>query len=172
MIVQLATADLHTQYGHFQEALFYDGQKEIIALFLGNLKEKENVLCRVHSSCIYGHYFNSVECSCREEMDISQQLIQQNGHGLIILMDQEGKGNGHLGLMKSVAYKREGVPQSRAYQAAGFSSDRRDFSAAAKIIDHFGVKSVRMLTNNAQKVDSLRQFGIIVNGTQALRLEK
>jgi GTP cyclohydrolase II len=74
MIVKLAQGNLKTKYGTFQEALYYDGQKESIALTMGDIQGAENVLCRVHSSCIFGHYFNSIECDCQQQMDISQQL--------------------------------------------------------------------------------------------------
>ena len=96
MIVKLAEGNLKTKYGIFQERLYYDGQKEAIAFFMGDLQGAEDVLCRVHSSCIFGHYFNSIECDCQEQMDVSQQLIQQAGRGIVILLDQEGKGNGHF----------------------------------------------------------------------------
>ena len=92
MIVRLAEGNLKTKYGQFDEKLYYDGQKEAIVMSMGDLKDAEEVLCRVHSSCIFGHYFNSAECDCQEQMDISMQLIQQAGQGIIILLDQEGKG--------------------------------------------------------------------------------
>lgn len=170
MIVQLAKGNLKTKYGIFQEALFYDGQKEAIALFMGEMKDGEEVLCRVHSSCIFGHYFNSIECDCQEQMDISQQLIQQAGKGIIILLDQEGKGNGHFALLNSVKYKRQGIAQAEAYEAAGFSRDARDFRSAAKILKTLGVQSIRMLTNNTKKIETLQQHGIEVVGTQKIEL--
>lgn len=168
MIIQLATGSLNTKYGTFQEALYYDGQQESIAFYMGEIAQGEDILCRVHSSCIFGHYFNSVECDCREQMDVSQQLIQQAGRGIIILLDQEGKGNGHFALLNSVKYKREGLAQADAYEAAGFERDARNFSAAAKILRHLGVKSVRMLTNNPQKVKTLSRLGIEVVGTREI----
>lgn len=170
MIVKLAEGNLKTKYGVFQEALYYDGQKEAIAFFMGDLKDAESVLCRVHSSCIFGHYFNSIECDCQEQMDISQQLIQKEGRGIIILLDQEGKGNGHFALLNSVRYKRQGVQQADAYEAVGFKKDARDFSSAAKILKDLGVKSIMMLTNNSKKVETLRQFGIEVIGTKDIHL--
>lgn len=170
MIVKLATGELKTKFGTFQEALYYDGQKESIALFMGDLKGAEEVLCRVHSSCIFGHYFNSVECNCQAEMDISQQLIAGEGRGIIILLEQEGKGNGHFALLNSVRYKREGISQGEAYQAAGFSRDARDFRAAAKIIRDLEIASVRLLTDNPGKVGSLRNHGIEVKGSRPIRL--
>lgn len=170
MIVKLAEGTLKTKYGEFKEVLFYDGQKESIALMMGEMKDAEEVLCRVHSSCIFGHYFNSIECDCQEQMDISQQLIQQKGSGILILLDQEGKGNGHFALLNSVKYKRQGVQQADAYEAVGFKKDARDFSSAAKILQHLQVKSVRMLTNNVQKMETLRQFGVEVVGTREIVL--
>ncbi len=171
MIVQLAKGNLKTKYGEFEEVLFYDGQRESIALFMGPLEHEEEVLCRVHSSCIFGHYFNSVECDCQEQMDISQQLIQQAGKGIIILMDQEGKGNGHFALLNSVKYKRAGISQGEAYEAAGFKKEARDFSAAAKILQHLQVKSIIMLTNNPKKVETISQQGVQLNGTKEIRLD-
>jgi len=148
MIVKLAEGNLKTKYGVFQEVLYYDGQKESIAFMMGNIENGENVLCRVHSSCIFGHYFNSIECDCQEQMDISQQLIQRAGKGIIILLDQEGKGNGHFALLNSVKHKRLGAKQADAYEAVGFKKDARDFSSAGKILKDLKVKSIMMLTNN------------------------
>jgi GTP cyclohydrolase II len=170
MIVKLAQGTLKTKYGTFQEALYYDGQKESIALTMGNIDGAENVLCRVHSSCLFGHYFNSIECDCQQQMNISQQLIQKQGIGIIILLDQEGKGNGHFALLNSVKYKREGLKQADAYEAAGFKKDNRDFRSAAKILKDLGVKSIKMLTDNPDKIDTLTQFGIPVVGIEPMVL--
>ncbi len=170
MIVKLAEGNLKTKFGLFQEILYYDGQKESIALMMGDLQGAEDILCRVHSSCIFGHYFNSIECDCQEQMDISQELIQRQGKGIIILLDQEGKGNGHFALLNSVKHKRQGVRQADAYEAVGFKKDARDFSSAAKILKNIGVKSIRMLTNNDKKINTLKQHGIEVLGIQKIEL--
>ena len=164
MIINLAEGNLRTKFGEFHEILFYDGQKESIALVMGDVEGQEDVLCRVHSSCIFGHVFNSIECDCREQMEISQQLIQQAGKGIIIWLDQEGKGNGHFALLKSVEHKRAGLKQADAYEAVGFKKDARDYTRAAEILKMIGVKSVRMLTNNPEKVETLTRHGIRVVG--------
>jgi 3,4-dihydroxy 2-butanone 4-phosphate synthase/GTP cyclohydrolase II len=85
-----------------------DGQKETIALIMGGVAHKQNVLCRVHSHCISAHIFNSIECDCREQMEMSQRLIQKAGSGVIIWVDQEGKNNGHWALLQSRKLKAEG----------------------------------------------------------------
>lgn len=166
MTIKIAEGTIKTKFGEFREILFYDGQKETIALTMGEITGAEDVLCRVHSSCLYGHAFNSIECDCREQMEISQQLIQQAGKGIIIWLEQEGKGNGHFALLNSIAYKRKGVPQADAYEAVGFKRDARDFRAAAEILQEIGVKSIRMLTNNPKKVETLTEHGIEVVGTR------
>jgi GTP cyclohydrolase II len=168
MLVHLAQIPLQTIYGTFEEHLFYDGQQELFALVMGEVAGGEAVLCRVHSSCIFGHHFNSIECDCREQMALSQQLIQQAGRGVVIWMEQEGKGNGHLALMKSIAFKKQGMTQAQAYEAVGAKKDARDFSRAADILRHLGIQSICMLTNNPDKVDTLTRHGIVVAETHPL----
>lgn len=91
-------------------------------------------------------------------------MIQKAGKGIIILLDQEGKGNGHFALLKSVAFKREGLKQADAYEAVGFKKDARDFRVAAEILNEIGVHSIRMITDNPLKTETLKQYGIRVAG--------
>lgn len=170
MVIKIAEGDLKTKFGEYHEMLFYDGQKDAIALVMGDVINKEEILCRVHSSCLFAHAFNSIECDCREQMEISQELIQREGKGIIIWLDQEGKGNGHFALLKSVEHKKLGLKQADAYEAVGFKKDARDFRVAAEILNHIGVQSIRMLTNNSKKVESLTQYGIQVVGIAPTKL--
>lgn len=171
MLVKIAEGNLKTKYGEFQERLYYDGQKESIAMIMGDVAGAEEVLCRVHSSCIFGHVFNSIECDCREQMEVSQQLIQKDGRGIIIWLNQEGKGNGHFALLKSVEHKRLGLPQADAYEAVGFKKDARDYREAAEILNELGVRSIRMLTNNPEKVETLTRHGVRVVGIQPTMMD-
>lgn len=164
MIIKLAEGKLKTAFGDYTEMLFYDGQKESVAMIMGDVKGAEEVLCRLHSACLYGHYFNSLECDCRQQMELSQQLIQQAGKGIIILLDQEGKGNGHFALLQSKAYKQKGFSQADAYEAAGFKKDARDYHSAAKILRDLSVKSIHLLTDNPKKAELLAQYGVNVTG--------
>ncbi len=170
MIQRLAEIDLKTKYGEFHEILFNDGKQDSFALVMGDISEEENVLCRVHSSCIFGHHFNSIECDCREQMEISQELIQREGKGIVIWLEQEGKGNGHYALLKSTTFKKQGMSQAEAYVATGFKKDARDFKVAAEILKELKVRSIRMLTNNPKKVSTLTEHGINVVGTQQTKL--
>jgi GTP cyclohydrolase II len=168
MIFKLTERDLKTRFGNFREILYYDGQAEAVALVTGDVEAQENVFCRIHSSCISAHVFNSIECQCREEMESSQSLIEQKGRGVIIYLEQEGKGNGHLALMASIPYKKAGLSQSEAYRKAGFQADARSYRAAAEILSDLKVKSVVLLTNNAEKAEDLRKASIIVSGTKQI----
>ncbi len=160
MNIRLATRELKTKFGNYTEFLYYDGQKESIALVMGDVGNGENVLCRIHSQCIGAHVFNSVECTCREEMEGAQSLIEREGRGVIIWLDQEGKGNGHLALMESIPYKKE-FGQAEAYGKAGYSSDARSYRPAAEILKDLKVKSIVLLSNSSEKADDLRQ--ILIN---------
>ncbi len=168
MIKRLAERDLDTRFGTFTEILYYDGRSESIALVMGDISGQENVLCRIHSACIGGHVFNSIECECASEMAAAQAAIQDESRGVIIYLDQEGKGNGHLALIKSIPFKKAGHSQDEAYELAGFAADARSYRPAAHILRELGVRSVCLLTQNADKANELRQFSIDVSNTKEL----
>ena len=163
MIKRLAQRSLETKFGTFTEILYYDGQKESIALVKGDVAGKKDVLCRVHSHCIGAHVFNSVECTCREEMAEAQAMIEQAGQGIIIWLDQEGKGNGHLALIESIPFKKE-FGQAEAYIKAGYSKDARSYGAAAGILRDLGVVTIRLISKSEDKADELRRSSVDVSG--------
>ena len=171
MILKLAEVPLKTKFGTFTETLYYDGQKEIIALVMGDVTGRENIYCRVHSTCISGHFFNSVQCDCREQMEMAQKRIQTKGRGVIILLDQEGRGNGHLAIMQTHKLKAEGMSQTEAYVKLGYSADARSFTAAGEILRELNVASIVLLTNNADKVSQMRADGMSIAGVEPLVLE-
>ena len=171
MIIKLAEVPLQTKFGTFTEKLYYDGQKQTIALVMGDVSGKENVHCRVHSSCISGHVFNSIQCDCREQMEMAQRRIQQAGAGVIIYMEQEGRGNGHLAIMQTHKLKAEGMSQTEAYIKLGYSADARSFTAVGEILRELNVASVILLTNNADKVSQMRAEGLVIAGTEPLAAE-
>ena len=171
MMIRLAERPLTTKFGIFTEILYYDGQRESIALVAGNVAGQSDVLCRIHSACIGGHVFNSVECTCAEEMAAAQSAIQQRGNGVIVYLDQEGKGNGHLALMESIPYKKAGMSQADAYIKAGYKADARSYRPAANILEELKVTSVTLLTANPEKGNELRREGITVTGTTGLILD-
>lgn len=162
MIKRLGERDLKTKFGTFREVLYYDGGRESIALIFGDVAAQENVLCRVHSACIGGHVFNSVECECADEMATAQAAIQNERRGIIIYLDQEGKGNGHLALIESMKYKSE-FGQAEAYVRAGFKADARDYRPAAEILRELGVKSIELMSGSNGKAEELTKNGVTVS---------
>jgi GTP cyclohydrolase II len=168
MNIRLAERELKTKYGTFREVLYYDGQKESIALVMGDVEGAEDVLCRVHSACISGHVFNSVECDCAGQFEAAQRDIQQAGRGVIIWLDQEGKGNGHLALIESIKYKKE-FGQADAYVKAGYKADARSYRPAAEILADLKIKSIIMLTGNPEKAEDLRRESVAVSSTKDVK---
>jgi GTP cyclohydrolase II len=171
MIARLAEGPLHTVFGTFQEILYDDGQQESIALVMGQVEQGEDVLCRVHSHCLGAHVFNCVECDCREQMALAQAVIAHEGRGLIIWLDQEGRGHGHLALLRSRALQVQGWSQPEAYLRLGYAADARDYTGAAAILRDLGVRSITLLTNNPQKVEHLQAAGIPIAGTHPVAVD-
>jgi GTP cyclohydrolase II len=170
MVIRLAEGTLNTKFGMFNQILYYDGQKETIALVMGEVAQKENVLCRVHSHCISAHVFNSIECDCREQMEMAQRMIQQAGSGVIIWLDQEGKNNGHMALLLSRKLKDEGISQAEAYKQLGYSEDARSYVRAGEILRELNVHSITLMTNNPEKTSQLREDGLVIAGIQPLKI--
>jgi len=165
MIIRLGERELATKFGTYKEVLYYDGQRESIAIVMGDVADGEKVLCRIHSNCISAHVFNSVECDCREQMEASQLLIEKEGRGVIIWLDQEGKGNGHLALIQSAPFKSAGNSQAIAYQKAGFQADPRSYGAAASILNDLKIRTIVLLANGSGKVEGLKKESIVIAGT-------
>jgi len=163
VVARLAERPLATMYGVWQEILYYNGRSESIALVYGQVTGQEAVPCRVHSACISSHNFNSIECDCREQMAIAQAMIKEHGRGVIIWLDQDGRGNGHLALMLVANLSAElGIPQTEAYRRLGYGDDQRHYETAAAILGDLEIDSVRLISNNPAKVEALGAGGIDV----------
>jgi GTP cyclohydrolase II len=171
MIVRLQEGYLKTKFGTFLEILYYDGQKESVALVMGDVHNSENVLCRVHSSCLSAHVFNSIECDCREQMEMAQFLIEREGKGIVIWLEQEGRSNGHFALLSTTKFREQGMTSTEAYLKLGFQEDARNYRCAVEILQNLGITSIILLTNNTQKMDSLKSSGINISGTKRLVID-
>jgi GTP cyclohydrolase II len=164
-IVRLAERSLTTKFGVWREILYYDGEAESTALVHGDVNGREAVPCRVHSACRSAHVFNSIECDCREQMAIAQAVIQDGGHGVVIWLDQEGRGNGHLALMLAARLAvQQAIPQTEAYRRLGYGADRRRYGQAAAILHDLDVTSIWLLTNSPAKAGALTADGVTVTG--------
>jgi GTP cyclohydrolase II len=159
---------LHTRFGDFTEYLFYDGQSESGAIIKGEILGQDEVLCRVHSHCTSAHVFNGIDCDCREQMAMAQEKIAQDGKGIVIWLNQDGKGNGHMAELLTAGLRAAGVAQTEAYAQLGFKRDARSFVRAAEVLNFFNVGSVALMSNNPEKASGLRECGVAVSGMMSL----
>lgn len=164
-MIEIAKADIKTMFGTFEEIMFSDGNRTVYALAKGNIKNKERVLCRIHSQCISAHYFYSVGCDCSKQMIFSQKIIEKEGEGIIIWLEQEGRGNGHYAKLTSEQYKSKGLNQSDAYIEAGYPGDNRNYNEAKKVLDFLNIKSIVLISSNTSKKLKLKDLGINVIST-------
>src|SRR3990172_3200838 len=161
---RVVSARLPTHYGEFELHLYannLDG-KEHLALVLGEITEQPSVLIRVHSECLTGEVLGSKRCDCGEQLELSLQMISKAGHGVLIYLRQEGRGIGLRDKLRAYNLQDDGLDTVDANLALGHQADERDYGAAAGILRHLGVRSVRLLTNNPRKIEALRQLGIDV----------
>lgn len=163
VVARLAERPLTTSFGPWRELLYYNGQADSLALVYGQVDCQRAVSCRIHSACISSHIFNSIECDCREQMAMAQATIREHGRGVIIWLDQEGRGYGHLALMLAARLAAEqGIPQTDAYRRLGYGDDQRHYGTAAAILVDLGIESVRLLSNSPLKAKALSSAGIEV----------
>lgn len=157
-------AKLPTRYGDFRIHGFVDKitGEDHIALVLGNPKEHEKLLVRVHSECLTGDAFGSAKCDCGEQLDFALKSIAKEGAGILIYLRQEGRGIGLINKLKAYELQEKGMDTVEANVALGFPEDARNYAVAAQILKIFEVKQVRLLTNNPQKIEGLEKYGINV----------
>lgn len=157
-------AKLPTRYGDFRIHGFVDKitGEDHIALVMGNPKEHEKLLVRVHSECLTGDAFGSAKCDCGEQLDFALKSIAKEGAGILIYLRQEGRGIGLINKLKAYELQEKGMDTVEANVALGFPEDARNYVTAAQILKMFEVKQVRLLTNNPQKIEGLEKYGINV----------
>lgn len=155
----LARRRLQTLHGPADEFLFRYANQDIVVLALGEWRQQK-VPVRVHSACFSAHYLASIECDCREQLAVTMREMTQLGSGILIFLDQDGRGNGHAGLMRSAEYARQvKCTVGEAYEALGYPRDARTYHAVPLILRHLGVGDVILFTNNPAKLATLRDAG-------------
>ncbi len=158
------TCQLPTQWGEFAMHGFDDAStdKEHIALTMGDLSGSEPVLMRVHSECLTGDALFSARCDCGAQLRFAMQAIAKEGRGILLYLKQEGRGIGLLNKIKAYKLQEAGADTVEANERLGFGADQRDYSVCKPMLDHFGIRTLRVLTNNPTKVSALEAMGYTV----------
>jgi len=139
-----------------------ESNKEHIVLSMGKLDEDEPLLIRVHSECLTGDALFSLRCDCGAQLDAAMQAIAEKGRGAILYLRQEGRGIGLINKIKAYHLQDQGADTVEANEALGFGADMRDYSICEGMLNHLGVKAVKLLTNNPRKIAALESYGINV----------
>jgi len=162
----VAVAELPTRFGHFRLVGFWNNRdgKEHVAMVHGDVVGAEDVAVRLHSECLTGDVMGSLRCDCRDQLTEGLRAIQREGRGILLYLRQEGRGIGLLNKIRAYALQEQGLDTVEANQALGFRDDERDYAVAAHMLRSLGVKSVRVVTNNPDKIRQLTQHGVEVSG--------
>lgn len=165
-------AKLPTKFGMFDIVSFKETQssKKHMILSMGDLTEKEHVLTRVHSECLTGDVFTSLKSDCGEQLEASMKLIAEKKEGIIIYLKQEGRGIGLFNKVNAYALQDQGQDTIEANHSLGFETDLRNFDIVSDVIDFLGVKSLSLLTNNPEKIESIRKFTGRLTNVQPLKI--
>ncbi|MCW5966679.1 MAG: GTP cyclohydrolase II [Bryobacterales bacterium] len=162
----VAEARFPSQFGDFQihgiEAEVDGRREELVAVRMGDLTTGAPPLLRIHSQCLTGDVFHSLRCDCRAQLEMSLRAVAEEGRGLVIYEQKEGRGIGLVNKIRAYELQDNGADTVEANELLGFEADLRDFSVHAHILRLFGVEAVRLLSNNPEKIAALESAGIRV----------
>jgi len=172
LIEEIVRVDMPTQYGHFKLIAFQEkgSSNEHLALVKGTWNEHEPVLVRVHSSCFTGDILASLRCDCGEQLHKAMELVDKAGSGVILYMNQEGRGIGLLNKLKAYRLQEEGMDTVEANLHLGFQMDQRDYGVGAQILRHLSVHKIRLISNNPKKRVGLLGYGLEIVDNVPLRI--
>jgi GTP cyclohydrolase II len=166
---QIASADFPTRWGKFRIYGFraesgLDGSRAVedaVALVMGDVRSKPP-LVRIHSQCLTGDVFHSLRCDCRQQLEMALSMIRDEGAGILIYEQQEGRGIGLMAKLQAYELQDSGLDTVEANERLGFKADQRDFALPGEMLKALGVTRVRLLSNNPEKVEALQRAGVEV----------
>ena len=171
LVDRAAVTKMPTRYGEFTAYGYVNrlNGEHHVALVKGEIGGGEDVLCRIHSECLTGDTFGSLRCDCGQQLASAMRQIQQEGRGILLYMRQEGRGIGLMNKLRAYELQEQGMDTLEANLALGFAGDEREYYIGAQILRDLGVRSMRLLTNNPDKIYQLSGFGMEI--TQRLPIE-
>jgi 3,4-dihydroxy 2-butanone 4-phosphate synthase / GTP cyclohydrolase II len=173
LIDEIVRVDMPTQYGHFKLVAFQEknSSNEHLALIKGSWQPEEPVMVRMHSSCFTGDILASLRCDCGEQLHQAMQMVETEGKGAIIYMNQEGRGIGLLNKLKAYRLQEQGMDTVEANLHLGFQTDQRDYGVGAQILRHLGITKLRLISNNPKKRVGLIGYGLEIVENLPIKVE-
>src|SRR5215207_2885045 len=172
-VERVATANLPTEWGDFKIAGYRSliSDEEFVALFKGEMRRDIPTLVRIHSQCLTGDVFASTKCDCGEQLHQTMRMIEQEGRGAVVYQQQEGRGIGILNKIRAYALQDEGADTVEANERLGLAVDLRDYKQCAEILFDLGLRRVRVMSNNPEKIRAFERAGMEVVERVALEVE-
>lgn len=168
-----AKAKMPTKYGEFEILTFVNKitKQHHVVLTMGDISDGEDVLCRVHSECLTGDALGSRRCDCGEQYNYAMRAIAEEGRGIMVYMRQEGRGIGLVNKLKAYELQDKGLDTVDANRALGFRDDMREYYEAYQMLKKLGIKSVRIMTNNPEKIKHLENYGLEIEERIPIQIE-
>ena len=172
LIEEIVRVDMPTKFGHFKLVAFREKNtdNEHLALIKGEWEKDEPVLVRVHSSCFTGDILGSLRCDCGEQLEAAMEMVEREGKGAILYMNQEGRGIGLVNKLKAYKLQENGMDTVEANLHLGFPMDQRDYGVGAQILRHLGITKLRLISNNPKKRAGLLGYGIEIVDTVPMEI--
>lgn len=173
LVDRVTTTKMPTKYGEFTAYGYVNklNGEHHVALVKGEIGNGENLLCRVHSECLTGDTFGSLRCDCGQQFASAMTQIEKEGRGILLYMRQEGRGIGLINKLRAYELQEQGMDTLEANLALGFAADQREYYIGAQILKDLGVKTMRLLTNNPDKVYQLSDFGIEISERVPIQMD-